>query len=60
MTEMANQITAEIRAIRHGLAAKFENDLNRIVADLRRQQEGSARAYIDLPSRSPRVSQAAK
>ena len=47
--------TEEIRAIRHKLAAQFDNDLNRIVADLQRQQEESGREYITLPRRPPRA-----
>ena len=46
--------TEEIRAIRHELAARFDNDLDRIVADLRRQQQESGREYITLPKRPPR------
>ena len=46
--------TEEIRAIRHKLAAQFDNDLDRIVADLRRQQAESGREYITLPKRPPR------
>jgi hypothetical protein len=46
--------TEEIRAIRHKLAAQFDNDLDRIVADLQRQQRESGRKYITLPKRTPR------
>lgn len=46
--------TEEIRTIRHKLAARFDNDLDRIVADLRRQQQESGRDYITLPKRPPR------
>jgi RNA binding exosome subunit len=46
--------TEEIRAIRHMLAAQFDNDLDRIVADLQRQQQESGREYIRLPKRTPR------
>ena len=51
--------TDEIRAIRHELAARFDNDLSRIVEDLRRQQRDSGRTYIRLPKRVPRVDSAA-
>jgi hypothetical protein len=47
--------TAEIRYIRHELAARFNNDLSKIVADLKRQQQESGRRYIRLPKRSPRT-----
>ena len=46
--------TDEIRAIRRELAARFDHDLNRIVADLRRQQRESGRVYMTLPKRPPR------
>ena len=45
--------TEEIRAARHRLAAQFDNDLDRIVADLRRKQRESGREYITLPRRAP-------
>jgi hypothetical protein len=46
--------TEDIRAARHRLAVQFDNDLDRIVADLRRQQMESGREYVRLPSRPPR------
>ena len=49
-----NPITEEIRRIRHELAARFDNDLDRIVDDLQRQQRESGREYIRLPKREPR------
>lgn len=52
--------TEEIRAVRHALAAKFGNDLQRIVDDLRRQQRESGREYIRLPKRLPEVNRSAK
>ena len=45
--------TEEIRAARHRLAAQFDNDLDRIVADLRRQQCETERKCISLPPRRP-------
>ncbi len=45
--------TEDIRAARHALAAKFDNDLDRIVADLRRQQQESGGQYLRLPKRAP-------
>ena len=54
-TTMPDSPTDEIRAIRHELAARFDNDLSRIVEDIRRQQRASGRVYIQLPKRSPRV-----
>jgi hypothetical protein len=47
--------TDEIRAIRHALAARFGNELDRIVADLRRKQLESGREYVTLSKRPPRT-----
>lgn len=56
MKTMHNLITDEIRAIRHELAGRFHNDLDRIIADLQKQQRESGRQYIQLPSdRSARI-----
>ncbi len=46
--------TEDIRAARHKLAEKFDNDLDRIVADLRRQEAESDAEFITLPSRAPK------
>ena len=45
--------TEDIRAARHRLAKKFDNDLGRIVADLRRQQQASGGSFVTLPPRRP-------
>lgn len=45
--------TEDIRAARHRLAAQFDNDLDRIVADLRRQQRESGCEYVTLTRRPP-------
>ena len=42
----------EIRAVRHRLAARFDNDLDRIYEDLRRQQEELGAEYIAPPAPS--------
>ena len=44
-------IVAEIRAIRHAHAAKFNNDLHAICEDLRRQERESGRVYVTRPPR---------
>lgn len=44
---MTNPITQQIRDSRHRLAAKFDNDLDRIVDDLQRQQRESGRHIVD-------------
>lgn len=50
--------TEDIRAARHRLAAQFDNDLDRIVEDLRRQQRESGCEYITLQPRHPIVTSA--
>ena len=45
--------TEDIRAARHRLAAKFDNDLDRIVADLRRQESESSAEFVSRPRRPP-------
>ncbi len=52
--------TDEIRAVRHMLAEKFGNDLQRIIDDLRQQQRESGREYIRLPKRMPVVNRSVK
>jgi len=49
---MTNPITKQIRQIRHQLAAKFDNDLDRIFDDLRRQQRESGLEYVDVSERT--------
>ena len=49
---MTNPITQQIREARHRLAAKFNNDLDRIVDDLQRQQRESGRHYVDRSKKS--------
>lgn len=44
---MTNPITQQIREARHRLASKFDNDLDRIVDDLQRQQRESGRHVVD-------------
>ncbi len=51
--------TEEIKAIRRKLAAKFDNDVRKIGADIRRQQRESGLIYITLPKREPVLSRAA-
>ena len=46
--------TEDIRAARHKLAARFDNNLDEIVADLQRQQAESDAEFITLPGRLPK------
>ena len=46
--------TEDIRAARKRLAAKFDNDLDRIVADLRRQESESSAEFVSRPNRPPK------
>ena len=50
-----DSITEEIREIRHRLAEKFDNDVDRIGEDLRRPQDTSGRRIVHLPKRPPRI-----
>ena len=45
--------TDEIKAIRRKLAAKFDNDVLRIGADIRREERESGRVFVTLPKREP-------
>ncbi len=47
-------ITEEIRAIRHGLAARFGNDVSQIFDDVRHREATDGRTYVTLPRRVPR------
>jgi hypothetical protein len=44
-------IVAEIRKVRHEHAAKFNNDIAAIFADIRRQEKESGRQYVSFPPR---------
>ena len=56
---VSDSITADIRAIRQKLAAEFNNDLDRILADLRERETQDSRCYVTLPPRriTPRSDQ---
>ena len=47
-------ITEEIRSIRRSLAEKFDNDISRILADVREREASSGRQFIRLPKRPAR------
>lgn len=49
MTE--DPIVAEFRKVRHEHAAKFNNDIAAIFADIRRQEKESGRQYVSFPPR---------
>jgi len=49
-----DSITEEIRGIRRKLAAQFDNDVLRILADVRQREASDGRAYVTLPQRPPR------
>lgn len=48
-------ITEEIREIKRSLAREFDNDLERIGADLRRRERESGRTFAKLPKRPVRT-----
>lgn len=41
-------INDEIRRTRHDLAARFGNDLDRILADIRKREASDGRTYVSL------------
>lgn len=47
-------ITEEIRELRHQLAERFDNDIDRIGEDLRRREAESGRRIVRRPKRAPR------
>jgi hypothetical protein len=49
-------ITEDVRSIRRGLAARFDNDIARIFADVRQREASDGRIYVTLPRRPVRVS----
>ncbi len=49
---LPDSITDEIRGIRRELAAQFGNDLDLILADIRRREASDGRTYVSF---SPRV-----
>ena len=49
-----DEIVEEVRRIRHEHAARFNNDLDAIVADLRKRQRDSGHKVVSLPPRRPR------
>ena len=51
-----DSITDEIRRIRHDLAAQFGDDLDSILADIRRREAIDGRTYVSLsPRRIPKT-----
>ncbi len=44
-------IVTEVRRIRREHAARFKFDLDLIVEDLKTQEQGSGRSYLNLPPR---------
>jgi hypothetical protein len=47
-------ITEEIRSIRRKLAAQLDNDIFRILADVRQREVSDGRTYVTLPKRPAR------
>lgn len=46
-----DSITDEIRAIRRELAAQFDNDVSKILADVRKREAADGHVYVTLPKR---------
>ncbi len=50
-----DEIVEEVRRIREGNAAKFNHDIDAIVADARARQRASGRKSVSFPPRKPEV-----
>jgi sensor domain CHASE-containing protein len=50
---LKDPIVEEIHRIRDEYAAKFDHDIDRIYADIRRQQEDSGREFLSFKRRPP-------
>jgi len=48
-----DSITDEIRVIRRELAAQFDNDVSKTLADVRQREAVDGRIYLALPKRLP-------
>ena len=48
-----DEIVEEVRRIRHEHAARFNNDLDAIVADLKEKERKSGRKVVSLPPKRP-------
>ncbi len=48
---IVDPITEEIRTLRRSLAARHDNDLDRIYEDVRRSERFSGRQFLSLPRR---------
>ena len=48
-----DEIVEEVRRIRHEHAARFNNDLDAICADIRKRQQESGRKVVSLPPKPP-------
>ena len=55
---LTDSITEEIRSIRRALAARFDNDIARILDDVRAREATDGRLYIQLPKRPVRAEMA--
>jgi hypothetical protein len=44
-------IVAEVRRVRREHAARFQNDLSAIIADIRQLEDESGRQYVNFPPR---------
>ena len=51
----SDPITEEIRNIRDQLAARFDNDVSRMFADVREREATDGRTYVTLPKRPART-----
>ncbi|MFN0279070.1 MAG: hypothetical protein ACKVRN_10770 [Pyrinomonadaceae bacterium] len=55
-----DEIVEEVRRIRDAQAAKFNYDIDAIVADARKRQKASGRKTVSFPPRKPAVNRLKK
>jgi hypothetical protein len=52
---MDDEITEEIRRIRRQVAAEQDNDIAKIMADLRAREATDGSVYVSFPKRPPKL-----
>jgi hypothetical protein len=52
---LTDPLTEKIRSIRRELASRFDNDVSRILSDVRQREALDERLYVRLPKRPVRA-----
>lgn len=55
MKPLTDPIVEEVRKERAAFAARFNNDLDEIFRELKRQEQASERTFVSYPPRKPRT-----